>query len=266
MAGEFRLVYDRGMRRLLPLVLLALSLGLLPASPADAWRKWEYVQPHELEITIRPEAAEIVAGEVATFTIRVRNRTDKTVDLPFGTGQRWDMVAFHENTQIWRWSNMLRWEEAPHTIPIRADRPETAELSWRTVDRHGMPLPQGIYRVQGMVMCSPRALVTNEAAIRLLPPVERKQDALKVKIGSFFEVQVPHLIDKQTVAWQIEYEYNDNRIDPVERRCDDVNETIVFVAKRVGHVTVHLYAHPEFALVDRSLERRTFRVDVVEHD
>ena len=266
MAGVFGLVYHRSMRRLLTCLTLFAALGMSMPDPAAAWRKWEYVQPHELEITIQPEAPEIVAGEVATFTIRVRNRTDKTVDLQFETGQRWDMACFHEGTQIWQWSNMLRWEEAPHSIPIRTDQPETTTLSWRTIDRTGAPLPQGVYKMQGMVMCSPRALVSNAAEIRLLPPVERRQDVVKVKIGRNFEVKVPHFVDKQTVTWQIEYDYNDNRIDPVDRRCDDTDEIITFIAKRVGHVTVHLYAHPEFKHVDSSLERRTFRVEVVEHD
>jgi len=266
MAAVNGLVYHRIMRRLLPSLILFTALGAVMPSPAAAWRKWEYVQPHDLEITLRPEMPEVVAGEIATFTIKVRNRADKTVDLRFETGQRWDLAAFHDNTQVWRWSNMLRWEEAPHSIPIRTDRPETAVLGWRTVDRNGVPLPQGVYKVQGMVMCEPRALVSNAVAIRLLPPVEQRLDTMKVKIGSYFEVKVPRVIKGRQVRWDIDYDYNDNRIDPVERRSDDANEIITFVAKRVGHVTVHLYEHPEFQHADSSLERRTFRVDVVEHD
>lgn len=266
MAAIHGLVYHLIMRRLLPSLILFLALGAFMPSPAAAWRKWEHVQPHDLEITLRPDIPEVVAGDVATFTLKIRNRADKTVDIRFETGQRWDLAAFHDNTQIWRWSNMLRWEDAPHSIPIRTDRPETASLGWRTVDRNGVPLPQGIYKVQGMVMCTPRALVTNTVAIRLLPPVERRLDTTKVKIGSFFEVRVPRFVKDRQVRWEIDYDYNDNRIDPVERRSDDKDEIITFVAKRVGHVTVHLYEHPEFQHADSSLERRTFRVDVVETD
>jgi len=266
MAAIHGLVYHLIMRRLLPSLILFLALGAFMPSPAAAWRKWEHVQPHDLEITLRPDIPEVVAGDVATFTLKIRNRADKTVDIRFETGQRWDLAAFHGNTQIWRWSNMLRWEDAPHSIPIRTDRPETASLGWRTVDRNGVPLPQGIYKVQGMVMCTPRALVTNTVAIRLLPPVERRLDTTKVKIGSFFEVRVPRFVKDRQVRWEIDYDYNDNRIDPVERRSDDKDEIITFVAKRVGHVTVHLYEHPEFQHADSSLERRTFRVDVVETD
>lgn len=260
------LVYHRIMRRLLPSLILFTVFGAVIPSPAAAWRKWEHIQPHDLEITLRPAMPEVVAGEVATFTIKVRNRADKTVDIRFETGQRWDLAAFHAGTQIWRWSNMLRWEDAPHSIPIRVDRPETTTLGWRTVDRNGAPLPQGIYKVQGMVMCTPRALVTNTVAVRLLPPVERRLDTTKVKIGSFFEVRVPRFVKDRQVRWEIDYDYNDNRIDPVERRSDDKDEIITFVAKRVGHVTVRLYEHPEFQHVDSSLERRTFRVEVVESD
>ncbi|HQG28141.1 MAG TPA: hypothetical protein PLY73_06250, partial [Candidatus Ozemobacteraceae bacterium] len=142
----------------------------------------------------------------------------------------------------------------------------TTTMAWRTVDRNGGPLPQGVYKVQGMVMCEPRALVTNAVAIRLLPPVERRLDTLKVKVGSHFEVRVPRFAGDRQVRWMIDYDYNDNRIDPVERRSDDKDEIITFVAKRVGHVTVRLYEHPEFKFADSSLERRTFRVEVVERD
>ena len=266
MAAVDGVVYHRIMRRLLPSLILFTALGAVMPSPAAAWRKWEHVQPHDLEITLRSDTPEVVAGEVATFTINVRNRTDKTVDIRFETGQRWDLAAFHNATQIWRWSNMLRWEDAPHSIPIRTDRPETATLCWRTVDRNGAPLPQGVYKVQGMVMCEPRALVTNAVAIRLLPPVERRLDTMKVKIGSHFEVKVPRFVRDRQVRWEIDYDDNDNRIDPVERRSDDKDEIITFVAKRVGHVTVRLYEHPEFKHADSSLERRTFRVEVVESD
>lgn len=254
------------MRRLLTILTLFTALGASMPDPAAAWRKWEHVQPHEVEITLRPATPEIVAGEVATFTIKVRNRTDKTISLRFETGQRWDLASFHEDTQIWRWSNMLRWEEAPHSVPVRTDRPETSTLSWQTVDRNGAPLPQGIYKVQGMVMCSPRALVSNAVSIRLLPPVERRLDTMKVKVGTHFEVRVPRFVRNRGVTWDIDYDYNDNRVDPVERRSDDGNETITFIARRVGHVTIHLYEHPEFQHADRSLERRTFRVEVVDSD
>ena len=233
------------------------------SAPLEAWRKWEYVNPSDLELRITTETPEIVAGETATFTISVRNRTNEAVKLQFPTGQRWDMAAFHQKTQIWRWSNGLRWADAPHSLAIRPGEKETIQLAWTTRDRINCPLPQGIYNIQGMVMIEPRYLVTNETKIRLLPPVDHPQQNNVVKLGSTFEISVPNQIDGREVGWEIEYDYNDNRLSMEPGAGDIATRTFRFRANRIGHCTIRLFAHPEFKFQDRSLERRTYRIDVI---
>ncbi|MFZ2960831.1 MAG: BsuPI-related putative proteinase inhibitor [Candidatus Ozemobacteraceae bacterium] len=243
------------------LCLLCLTI-LLFGRPLEAWRQWEYVNPSDVEIRVVPDSYEVVAGETATFTIRVRNRTDKAVSIPFATGQRWDLSAWHEGVQIWRWSNGLRWAEAPHSISIRAGDTETFRLPWATTDRVGMPLPQGVYGVQGMVMTSPRFLISNLADIRLLPPKLVRGDVIKVKCGTTFAIDVPNLKDDDEIAWRVEYDLDDNRISAMTSLDSVTTKTLRFRADRPGHTIMHLFGYPPTKNYPRSIERRTYRIEV----
>jgi len=228
-----------------------------------SWRNWEFINPSDLEIRISPERKELPAGDIASFTISIRNKTDKPVNIYFPTGQRWDMAGFHNGAQIFRWSQGLRWYEAPHSIPIQPGEVETQTLSWTTLDRVGCALPQGIYKAEGMVMTVPRHFVSNSVSFRLLPPRVIDSRTLKVKINQTFEIQVPKVLNDTNISWRIEYDYNDHRVSPIEHRVEGKNTILVFEAKRIGYVIMRLYGYPEFKFHDLSVERRTYRIDVV---
>jgi hypothetical protein len=264
MKTPFRWELRPGRCRFRLAAILLFAALWLACSPAEAirWRPWEFINPGDLEITTVMEKAEIIAGEVATFTIRVRNKTDKTVKIPFETGQRWDYAVFHNETQIYRWSQGLRWEEAQHTLDIKAHKTETFTMSWPSLDRNNTPLPQGMYRIQGMVMAAPRHLVAGRASIRLLPARVLDRKIIKARMGQPFEVTVPRYMGINEILWEVRYVYNDNRVGHVETRCDGKNYIFVFMGERKGHVTVHFYGHPQCQFEDRSLERRTFYVDI----
>jgi hypothetical protein len=225
-------------------------------------RKWEFVNPADLEIKAWPEKPEIIAGETATFTIQIRNRTDKTVDIFYPTGQHWDYAVFHNGTQIYRWSQGLRWEEAPHSIPLRVGQPITYQMSWQSRDRLNSPLPQGVYRIHAMVMTSPRHLVSNTFSVRLLPPEIKKTETIKVGLNSFFEIELPRYSGIQELDWQIMYEYNDNRISIHDLRKHDDKLVLIFKAKRTGHVNFHLFARRDTMKFEESIERRSYRIEV----
>lgn len=244
--------------------LCLLFLLTLFNAPSEAWRKWEYVQPSDIDITIRPDKPEVVSGEIATFTITIRNKTDKPVSVYFPTGQRWDMAAYHDEVQIWRWSQGLRWEEAPHSIDIRPGFPESYKLAWRTVDRGNSPIPHGLYRVQGMVMTKPRYLVSNMSEIHLLPPRHPNAGVIRVKLDQIFKIEVPRYEGYLEIDWQPQYVYNDNRISMIQ--IQRVGNKIIhyFKATRRGHVVVHMHGFfPEKEQI-RSLERRTYRIEIAD--
>ena len=241
------------------ILVLFLTTGSLSA---ESYRKWEFVNPADLQITITPEKAELISGSVATFTITIRNRTNHTVNLHYPTGQQWDLAAYHGRTQIFRRSQGSIWADAPHTIPLKRGETRSEQLTWLTVDRNDTPLPHGIYSAHGMVMISPRHLVSNDCQIRLLPAEIKPVQIIETRLNQFFDIELPRYSGKRELEWHIDYVYNDNRIaiQSINRTADKV--VVTFNPKRVGHVEFHLYAHHDTQDATRSLERRSFRVEV----
>jgi hypothetical protein len=246
--------------RILLFVMFLLLFG--DAVSAQTFRKWEFVNPADLQITVSANKTELIAGETATFTISIRNRTDKTVQIPYKTGQQWDLAVYHNRTQIYRWSQGSVWADAPHSVPLKAGETRTERLCWASTDRLGLPLPQGIYSIQGMVMTQPRFLVSNDCKVRLLPKEVKKTELIDARLNQIFEIEIPRYSGNRELNWQIEYEYNDNRlsIHRIEKTSD---KTIIFFhPKRTGHVNFHLFAHHDTLDVSVALERRSFRVEV----
>ncbi len=225
-------------------------------------RPWEFINPADIEIKAWPEKKEIFAGDCATFTIQLRNRTDKTVSIFYPTGQRWDYAVYHEGMQIYRWSQGLHWEEAPHSVPLRPGQPITWQMCWQSRDRLNRNLPQGVYRLHAMVMTRPRYLVSNTFSIRLLPPDIKKTEIIEVNVNSFFEIELPRFDSIRELDWQIMYEYNDNRIAIHHVKKRENKLILIFKAKRVGHVNFHLYGRDSERKFSESMERRSYRIEV----
>lgn len=244
------------------LLFFTLFMLLANMTSAQSYRKWEFVNPADLQITISPEKTEIIAGTMATFTITIRNRTDKTVKIHYPTGQHWDLAAYHNKTQIYRWSQGLMWADSPHTIPLKTGETRSEKLSWTTIDRHGLPLPQGVYQINGMVMTSPRFLVSNDCSIRLLPPEIKKTEVVEARLNQMFDIEVPRYSGIRELTWKIDYVYNDNRLSIHRIAKQDKKLIITFQPKRVGHVEFHLYGYMDTKDETISLERRSYRIEV----
>lgn len=250
------------MKKLLNILILILFFNSACQICAENYRQWEFVNPSDLQVTISPEKNEIIAGNIATFTITIRNRTDKTVSIHYPTGQQWDLATYHNRVQIFRWSQGMTWRDAPHSIPIKSGETRSEKLSWQTTDRLGYPLPQGIYTAHGMVMTKPRNLVSNDCKIRLLPPEVKKMEVIEARLNQLFEVEVPRYSGIKELSWKIDYVYNDNRLSITSVRKAEKTMTIVFHPKRVGHVEFHLYGYHDVQNETLSLERRSFRIEV----
>jgi hypothetical protein len=248
--------YQHTLCVLLILLLSGASLN------AEKLRKWEFINPADLQVTITPEKSELISGTIATFTVTIRNRTNHTVKLHYPTGQQWDLATYHGNTQIFRLSQGYIWADAPHNIPLKRGETRSEQLTWLTVDRNGEPLPHGIYSAQGMVMIAPRHLVSNDCRIRLLPPEIKPQQLIETRLNQMFDIELPRFSGKHELDWQVDYAYNDNRISvhSVNRTADKL--IVTFHPTRVGHVEFHLYAYHDTQDATRSLERRSFRVEV----
>lgn len=235
---------------------VAIELG---AAPND---KFAYGRHPRLSFYISADTPEIYAGELATFTVTVKNYSDKSFGLKYKSGQQWDLAVFYNGNQTFRWSQGLTWEEREYTVPLKRGETKTKKLAWRSVDRFGAPLPQGVYSVRGMVMVEPRYLVTEDCLIRLLPPKVASIKTINAKINVLFGIDLPRYSKKKEIAWKIRYKYNDNRIDvhKISKTADTVK--IMFKPKRCGHVEFDFYGYPDVKNETESVERRSYRVEV----
>lgn len=245
-------------------LLIVIIMMLLPACTlrAEKYRKWEFINPADLQITMTTEKPEIIAGTVATFTITIRNRTDKTVNIHYPTGQQWDFATYHNKIQIYRWSQGTIWADSPHTIPLKSGETRSEKLTWLTIDRNGVPLPQGIYTANGMVMTVPRFLVSSDCQVRLLPAEIKPTKIIETRLNQYFDIELPRYSNLRELDWKIDYVYNDNRISihSVSKVKDKF--VVTFHPKRVGHVEFNLYAFYETTDETSSLERRSYRIEV----
>lgn len=241
------------------ILILILAAGVINA---QHYRKWEFTNPADLKVTITADKPEIISGTIATFTVTVSNRTNHTVKIHYPTGQQWDLATYHSGTQLFRWSQGSAWADSPHTIPLKQGESRSQQLTWLTIDRNGEPLPHGVYTAQGMAMVRPRYLVSNDCSIRLLPPEIKAMQMIETRLNQLFDIELPRYSGKHELDWQIDYVYNDNRIviHSVNKAAD--KSIITFQPKRVGHVEFHLYAYHETQDASRSLERRSFRIEV----
>lgn len=243
-------------------LLTIFFIVLLPLQ-SHAWRKWEYINPAHVELSIQPIKKEIVAGEKAIFVIRAKNKSDKPITLFFKTGQQYDLAGYSENSQIFRYSQGMMWQEAPHSIELFPGKDLTHEISWQTIDRNGCPLPQGLYRVKGMLMVSPRHLVTNTTSFRLLPPKDVEPQKIKARLNQLLSIDLPRYQGQRELIWEIQYINNDNRAHIHKRTVENDKAIIVFYPKRLGQFSFHLYAYIDTKTIKQSIERRTYIVDVV---
>lgn len=232
------------------------------ANITEAATKYHFGRSKEIEVSIKPDSSEFVAGSVATFTITLRNKSDKPVKIDYPTGKQWDLAIYNPIKQIFSWSNGYTWHKSPHSITLKPGEERSQKLSWVSVSKQGTPLLQGTYRCVGVVTCSPRSFVSDKVSFILTPPSVIAKETIKTNLNQCFEIELPRFYQKQELVWEINYKNNDNRIEERFRRVNEKTFQISFKPKRLGHVEFDLYAYPECTNKKVSIERRSYRVEV----
>lgn len=121
-------------------------------------------------LTIALDApATLSAGRSDSITIRLTNRTDRTLDLSLrGRDITFDLIVSREDgTVIWR---RLEGEVVPAILRLEqlAPRAELVlEATWDGRDQAGRPLPPGNYGLRGEVLTETAPLVTPERRLRI---------------------------------------------------------------------------------------------------
>ena len=242
------------------LLLALLHLFVVPISKAT--EKYHFGRTKGIEVSIKPDSQEFVAGSIATFTVTLKNKSRETIKINYPTGQQWDLVIYDPVTQIFRWSNGFTWHKSPHCIPLKPGEERSEKLSWVSVNKKGEPLLQGTYRCAGIVTSSPTKYISEKVNFRLTPPSVIAKEIIKTSLNQCFEIELPRYFKNQQLIWEIVYKCNDNRIEERFRRTNPTTFQISFKPKRLGHVEFDLYAYSEFANRKVSVERRSYRVEV----
>ena len=224
--------------------------------------KYRYGYTKGIKVTITPDKPEFQAGSLATFTVTITNKNKYSVNVDFPTGQQWDMVIYHGGSQIERWSNGYTWERSPHSILLKAGESRSQKLTWVAVNKKGEPLSQGYYKCVGLVICSPKTIVSEEVRFRLTPPSVVKKEIIKTSLNQCFEIELPRFANEKELKWDIVYWVNDNRINATSRKIKSDSIVITFLPKRIGHVEFDLYAYPENLNSTVAVERRSYRIEV----
>ena len=215
-----------------------------------------------VKVTISPDTPEIIAGEIATFTVSITNKNKYPVNVEYSSGRQYDMVIYCGASQIFRWSNGYTWKKSPHSIPLAPGETRSQKLSWIAVNKNGAPLSQGIYKAVGLATCYPKTLVSEETSFRLIPPSIIAKEVIKTKLNQCFEIELPRFADSDELVWDIVYKYNDNRIRSTTKKIKPETIVLTFLPKRIGHVEFDLYAYPISLNKTFSLERRSYRIEV----
>jgi hypothetical protein len=113
--------------------------------------------------------ATLAAGRTASITIRLANRTDRTLDLSLrGREIAFDLIVSREDgTVIWR---RLEGEVVPAILRLEQLAPGTElvlEATWDGRDQAGRPVPPGSYTLRGEILTDAAPLVPPEHRFRI---------------------------------------------------------------------------------------------------
>jgi hypothetical protein len=126
------------------------------------------VSSDSLAITLDAPAT-LAAGRSTTITIRLTNRTDRTLDLSLrGREIVFDLIVSRDDgAVVWR---RLEGEVVPAILRLEQLAPGAElvlEATWDGRDQRGRPLPPGNYALRGEVLTDGATLVTPERRFRI---------------------------------------------------------------------------------------------------
>jgi hypothetical protein len=132
------------------LIVVALALALVPEATGTAQHARS-----PLVVLLASDQPTYQVGSTASFTLAVDNAGTAPVVATLPSGQRYDIVAYAGEAEVWRWS-------ANRAFPAVIMEPEFApgvtllgRETWDWRDSAGSPLPPGTYRVVGILATTP---------------------------------------------------------------------------------------------------------------
>lgn len=139
-----------------------------PPPRADSTAVPTAMSSDSLAITLDAPAT-LAAGRSVIITIRLTNRTDRTLDLSLrGREIVFDLIVSREDgAVVWR---RLEGEMIPAILRLEQLAPGAElvlEATWDGRDQRGRPLPSGNYALRGEVLTDAAPLATPERRFRI---------------------------------------------------------------------------------------------------
>ena len=247
-------------------ILLIIYILISTVSISYAATDYHYGWHPKLECSITPLFDQLSTGEIATFSITLRNRSDKPVEIGYKTGQEWDLVILHNNKQIYRWSSRFRWDNKSFSNMLKPGKSISTTLSWKAINRYMQPVTQGYYTARGIAMIEPKHLVSSDCVFRIYPPNIVKEEYFKVKLNRLFEITIPAHNGTDELSWRIEFKHNRNQLGIRSSKRDKEKVTILMHPKRYGDVYFDLYACPMKKRNNKSVEKRSYHIEITDLD
>ena len=98
----------------------------------------------------------------------VRNRSDRTVVVPFNSGQHVDFEVLQEDRLIWSWSRDRAFTQALTTLTLKPREEAVFAARWDMENARGREVNPGRYLVRGIVTASFREpALTDEKVITI---------------------------------------------------------------------------------------------------
>jgi hypothetical protein len=95
-------------------------------------------------------------GDLMTFELIVRNRTDQSVRIQFADGAQQDFTVFDDGTHVlrWRWMTGKVFTQATTDLVFAAHETRTFSATWDQVMDQGALLDAGRFEARGVVLFS----------------------------------------------------------------------------------------------------------------
>ncbi|MHB0885303.1 MAG: BsuPI-related putative proteinase inhibitor [Bacillota bacterium] len=126
-----------------------------------------------IEVAVAVEPSRLSPGQVATFTLKVRNLTREAVTADFKTSLEADFTVESGERIVWQWSRSREISLAGRQVVIGPRQTVSFKAVWEGRDDSGRDLPIGDYTVKGVFLgqLAGRALplITKPAPVVVTP-------------------------------------------------------------------------------------------------
>jgi hypothetical protein len=105
-----------------------------------------------IEVSLVVRGERFRTGDDVPIVIIVRNRSDRTLAVPFETGQQFDLEVLQENRVLWSWAAHRTFSQARSRLVLRPGEDETFTVRWNGGNNNGRAVNPGRYLIRAVLL------------------------------------------------------------------------------------------------------------------